>query len=159
MPRWHNRYLDGHAHFCTATVARWRPLLTGEAVAVLYREWEAARDLLGVRILAFVVLPSHFHTVLWSERGEQVRRFLQRVLALTSHALEPGGGFWKERPRVLPIHSPKVLGIKLDYLHSNPIREALVERPEEWEHSSYRQIVLAFTSTPFLCDDWGSVLS
>ena len=153
MPRWHSHYLDNHAHFCTATVARWRPLLQGEAIQGLYREWTAARELLGVKVLAYVVMPDHFHAILWAEVGQNVRRFLQRVLALTSHALEPGGGFWKERPRVLPIHSPKVLGIKLDYLHGNPVREGLVGNAEEWEHSSYRQIALGHRDARFPCDE------
>ena len=63
MSRWHNRYLDGHAHFCTATVSGWRPLLTGPALAMLYRQWAAAREATEVRVLAYVVMPDHCHTL------------------------------------------------------------------------------------------------
>jgi putative transposase len=159
MPRWHNHYLDNHAHFCTATVARWRPVLKGQAVDILYGEWEAARDLLSVKILSYVVMPSHFHSVLWAERGAQVRNFLQRVLALTSHRLQPGAGFWKERPRVVPVYSRAVLRTKVEYLHRNPVREGLVRNPDEWEHSSYRQIALGCTDIRFVCDGWDGILA
>ena len=52
MSRWHNHYLDGHAHLVTATVRDWRPLLTTEAVHVLYHHWSAVRAALGVSVLA-----------------------------------------------------------------------------------------------------------
>ena len=157
MPRWHNRYLDGHAHFCTATVSGWRPLLTEAAIDLLYREWNAARRRLSVRVLAYVVMPDHFHTVLWAESGLSVRRFLQRTLGLTSAALQEGGGFWKERPRTLPVHSRKVLETKVDYLHANPVRRGLTAVPEEWSHSSFRQLALGETDVTFRCDQWGNI--
>lgn len=157
MSRWHNQYLDGHAHFCTATVSGWRPLLRGHLVAELYRQWAAARRALGVHVLAYVVMPEHFHTVLWAERGQSISRFLQRTLGLTSEAFRPGGGFWKERPRVLPVRSAKVLKTRVDYLHANPVRRHLVADPGDWEHSSYRQLVLGKGHPAFRCDDWEGI--
>ena len=152
MPRWHNHYLDGHAHFCTATVSGWRPLLTGVALDVLYDQWLVAREATGVKLLAYVIMPDHDHAILWAERGRAVSRFLQRTLGLTSSALRPGGGSWKERPRVLPLYSRRALETKLDYLHSDPVRTGLVSGPAEWEHSSYRQLDQGLTDVAFLCD-------
>jgi putative transposase len=157
MSRWHNQQLDSHAHFCTATVSRWRPLLVGEATSVIYAAWEAARGLLGVGVLAYVIMPSHLHTVLWCEEGMKVRRFLQRTLSVTSKALEPDARFWKERPRVLAIYSQEVLETKVDYLHANPVRRGLVSSPADWPHSSYRQIEQGLTEVPFVCDGWERV--
>ena len=158
MSRWHNQYLNGHAHFCTATVSEWRPLLQRNAVTLVYEEWETARQVLAVQILAYVVMPEHFHTVLWAEQGRSISRFLQRTLGLTSHRLQPGGGLWKERPRVLPVWSRRVLKTKVDYLHANPVRRGLVEFADQWEHSSFRQIEIGLTQVPFLCDSWEMVL-
>jgi len=158
VSRWHNQYLDGHAHFCTATVRGWRPLLSDQTIAGLYDEWAAARRALGVSVLAYVVMPDHFHAVLWAETGDSICRFLQRTLGLTSGAFRPGGEFWKERPRVLPVHSAKVLKIKMDYLHANPVRRKLVADPADWEHSSYRQLVLASPDVAFYCDEWEGIL-
>ena len=102
-------------------------------------------------------MPEHFHVVLWSESGESVCRFLQRTLGLTSETFQPGGGFWKERPRVLPVRSGKVLSTKVDYLHANPVRRNLVADPGDWEHSSYRQLVLGSPRAAFHCDDWEGI--
>jgi putative transposase len=157
MSRWHNIYLDAHVHFCTATVARWEPRLTAPAKALLYREWEAARHDHSVRVLAFVVMPEHFHVLLWAERGVAVRTFLQRVLANTSRQLQLGGRFWKERPRVLAVWSSRVLSDKLHYMHLNPVKRKLVAKPEDWRDSSFRQVELGLSDGPFACDSWDGV--
>jgi putative transposase len=157
MSRWHNVYLDGHVHFCISTVAGWEPRLTAPAKALLYREWEAVRRDYCVRVLAFVVMPEHFHLLLWAERGVDVRRFLQRVLANTSRQLQRGGRFWKERPRVLAVWSPRVMRDKLDYIHLNPLKRELVAKPEDWRDSSFREIELGLADGPFVCDSWDGI--
>jgi REP element-mobilizing transposase RayT len=154
MSRWHNQHLDALPHFCTATVADWRPLLNAESIPIVYREWAAARCRFGVKVLAYVVMPDHFHAVLWAESGENVCKFLQRTLALTSRAFQRGGGFWKERPRVLPIRSTNLLRTKVAYLDANPVRRRLVADAADWTDSSYRQLVLALPAAVFECDDW-----
>lgn len=157
VTRWHNYYADGHAHFCTLTVKEWRPLLMAENVQVLYDVWQEARQVLGVRILAYVVMADHFHAMLWGEQGQSVARFLQRVSSLVSKKLQPGGGFWKERPRVLPVYSPRVFRTKVEYIHNNPITRGLAACADDWPHSSFRQIVMGRSDVPFQCDAWDSI--
>ena len=159
MPRWHNYYLDGHAHFCTAALADRRPILVDRVDDLLYREWNVARAVLGVRILAYVVMPEHFHVMLWSESGLSIRSFLQQTLSLSARSVETAGRFWKERPRVLPIYSEGVFRIKVDYIHSNPVRRRLVATADAWLHSSFRQLHLGETEVAFACDAWDGMFS
>jgi REP element-mobilizing transposase RayT len=139
-------------------VAQWRPYLQGEAVYALYREWEQSRAALDVKVLAYVVMPEHFHALLWGEPASQVRVFLQKTLAYSSRAIRPGGGFWKERARVIAVYSSRSLETKLNYLHANPIRRQLVGSPGDWVHSSFRQIEMGETDVPFICDPWAGVV-
>ena len=125
MSRWHNHYPDGHAFFCTYTVQDWAPKLDDTAVSVLYDEWSKARLALGVSVLAYCIMPEHVHMILWSQSGDNVRKFMHRTMAQTSRRLRPGGGFWKERPRVLPVYSRRVLDVKVDYIRANPVRRGL----------------------------------
>ncbi|MCE5197569.1 MAG: hypothetical protein ABFD54_04130 [Armatimonadota bacterium] len=157
MSRWHNHYEDGYAHFCTSTISDWQPLLQGEAVTVLYEEWNAARDAIGVKVLAYVIMPNHYHIMLWSEYGDQIAKFQRRTLSKVAPRIKVGGGLWKERPRVLPVRSESLLRIKVDYLHRNPLRKGLVVNPEDWPHSSFRQLVLGHHDAQFVCDDWGQI--
>ena len=157
MTRWHNHYPDGHAFFCTYSVQDWSPALDEVTTVVLYDEWEKARQALGVRVLAYCVMPDHVHKLIWSNLGADARKFLQRTIAQTSRRLRPGGGLWKERPRVLPVYSRRVLDVKVDYLHANPVRRGLVSSPEDWPRSSYRQLMLNDPAADFLCDSWDIV--
>jgi REP element-mobilizing transposase RayT len=99
MSRWHNHYPDGHAFFCTYSVRHWSHRLDDRAVTVLYDEWEKASTALDVRILAYCIMPNHVHIVIWSESGENARKFLHRTIAQTSRRLRPGGGFLPEHSR------------------------------------------------------------
>ena len=105
MSRWHNYYMDGMVHFCTATVNEWQPLLDDTAAGVLYRQWREAGTLFEVRVLAYVIMPNHIHLLLWSESGENVRKFVQRMLSRSSKIIGKGGKFWKERLRVVCVYS------------------------------------------------------
>ncbi|MDO8682520.1 MAG: transposase [Armatimonadota bacterium] len=158
MNRWHNHYADNHPHFCTATITDWRPLLVGESIQILYDIWEEARQALSVKLLTYVVMPDHYHHLLWAEQGKSVSAFLQRTASLTRKRMQTNGPLFKEAPRVLAVYTPDVFETKLDYIHRNPLRKELVSEPEEWLHSSYRQLVLGCEDVPFLCDDWDGVL-
>ena len=154
MTRWHNYYADGCVHFCTMTVRDWEAVLYDESIDVLYEVWNEAREALGVKILACVVMPEHVHILVKSEKSLDVRDFLQRTASFVSKRLKPGGGFWKERPRVLPVYSSDILKVKLDYIHHNPVKRGLAENPSQWEHSSFHQIVEGRSDVVFVCDEW-----
>jgi len=158
MSRWHNHYLDQHAHFCTSSVRGRHPALVGSAPSVIYAEWEAARRLLDVRVLAYVIMPDHIHIVLWATSGANVRAFLQQTLSLTARRLQSGRRFWKERPRVVAVYSEQVLKVKVDYVHGNPVRAGLAQTPADWLHSSYRQLEQGESVGVFTCDGWDGLL-
>jgi putative transposase len=52
--------------------------------------------------------------------------------------LAGGGPFWQERYYDFNVWSERKLIEKLRYLHRNPVKRGLVERPEEWVLSSFR---------------------
>jgi REP element-mobilizing transposase RayT len=154
MGRWHNHYMDGMVHFCTATVDGWQQSLGDAATKVIYHELESSRKSLGVKVLAYVIMPEHIHVLLWSDSGEDICKFMQRVLSRTSKRIGQGGKLWKERSRAVCVYSAEVLRTKLDYIHANPLKRGLVSLPEDWPHSSYNQVVLGCQGSEFRCDPW-----
>ncbi|HEX9912198.1 MAG TPA: hypothetical protein VGB01_03010 [candidate division Zixibacteria bacterium] len=42
----------------------------------------------------------------------------------------------------LGVYSPKILRTKIDYIHNNPGKEGLVEKPEDYRYSSARNYIL-----------------
>ena len=49
-----------------------------------------------------------------------------------------GDKFWQPKSYVFHIYSQKKLEEKLHYMHENPVRAGLVERPIDWAWSSAR---------------------
>jgi len=49
---------------------------------------------------------------------------------------------WMDRFDDLIITTQKVMGIKINYIHFNPVKAGLVDRPEDWEFSSARNYYL-----------------
>ena len=163
--RHHNQYVDGAACFWTSSVINHVPILASRTAALrLLSIWDRYRGKYGVRVLGYVVMPDHFHLVIWAERAESVKRFLRWSLhdasvdltAMTRDAAARGvsvaaiwlnvfeqcagsgatAALWKERGRGFPITDGDALRQKLQYIHGNPVRRGLVATPEEWEFSS-----------------------
>ncbi|MDO8586312.1 MAG: transposase [Armatimonadota bacterium] len=152
MNRWHNYYADNHAHFSTFTCKDWQPLLTETVITCLYDEWRRNSERFSVKVLAYVIMPEHVHVLIWSEKADNVVRFLQRSLGQTTKRLKLGaGGLWKERPRVFPVQYESVISQKMDYIHANPVRRGLVDVPEDWRHFSYGQLMLGEDDPAFRC--------
>ena len=118
-----------------------------------------------VLIEGFVIMPEHVHLVLRGS-GDNVRKFMQYSLAQSSREIRElledrsakgntkaknhlaflksrANGksqckVWKERFRAVALDQEDAVLVKIEYLHNNPVRRDLVEKPEEWKWSSAR---------------------
>ena len=45
---------------------------------------------------------------------------------------------WRQDNHPIELYSNKVTNQKLDYIHNNPVKEGLVENPEDYLYSSAR---------------------
>ena len=64
---------------------------------------------------------------------QALKQSVSRTLAL--RAPEP---FWQARYYDFNVWSEEKRAEKLRYIHRNPVRRGLVERPEDWQWSSFR---------------------
>jgi putative transposase len=64
----------------------------------------------------------------------------QRMDANLGHqqALGPNEPFWQKRYYDRNVRSVREFGIKLRYLHRNPVKRGLVREPGDWKWSSFR---------------------
>lgn len=51
------------------------------------------------------------------------------------------------------VYSGHVLRTKLDYIHANPVKRGLVQKPEDWMHSSFGQLEMGRDGV-YTCDTW-----
>ena len=156
------RYNDPrHAHFLTFSCFRRQQLLAKERT----RNWliesiDATRNRLDFAVWAYVIMPEHVHLLVYPrQQPYSVSRMFaamkvpvaRRVLAwvrrnapqfldhmcdaqpngkVSYRFWERGGGYDRN------ITGDQEIGPVIDYLHANPVRRGLVERPEQWDWSS-----------------------
>jgi putative transposase len=124
---------------------------------------EQGRQQYGFVVVGYVVMPEHIHLLIGEpERGTQStvmqvlkQRYARRVLTETraenldrvdSWELPPFAkcakdrppGVWQRRFYDFHVWSERKRVEKLRYMHRNPVKDALVQEPEQWMWSSYR---------------------
>ena len=99
-----------------------------------------ANERLALRILGYVLMPNHFHLVLWPRGDGDLSRWMQWLL--TSHVrryhrhYHGSGHVWQGRFKAFPIEQDEHLLTVLRDVERNPLRAGLVRRPEAWTWSS-----------------------
>ena len=92
-----------------------------------------------MRILAYCLMPNHFHLVLWPRHDGDISRWVHWLL--TTHVrryqkhYHSSGHVWQGRFKSFPIQEDDHLRVVLRYVERNPLRAGLVERAEDWRWS------------------------
>ena len=99
-----------------------------------------AQERFPLRLLAYALMPNHFHLVIWPDEGELLSRWMQWVTSSYAryHHLEHGtsGHLWQGRYKAFPIQNDEHLVCVLRYVHANPVQAGLVARAPDWPYSS-----------------------
>jgi putative transposase len=101
-----------------------------------------AGERLPVRLLAYCLMPNHFHLVLWPYQDGDLSRWMQWLL--TSHVrryhrhYDSSGHVWQGRFKAFPIQQDEHLLTVLRYVERNPVRAKSlpVRKAERWPWSS-----------------------
>lgn len=109
-----------------------------------YRRFESllvrTRNRVPMRILAYCLMPNHFHLCLWPQQRENIARFMHALT--TAHVRQhhlvhrTEGRLWQGRYRAYPVENDEHLLTALRYIERNPLRGGLVRRAAEWPYSS-----------------------
>lgn len=108
-----------------------------EAFHVLLKESGAERHM---RILAYCLMPNHFHLLVWPRKDGDLSRWMQWLL--TTHVrrhhrvYQSSGHIWQGRFKAFPIQQDEHLLSVWRYIERNPIRADLVKQAEDWQWSS-----------------------
>lgn len=131
------------------------------------RDFEAFERVLGeaharipVRILAYCLMPNHWHLVLWPSRDGDLSRFMAWV-TLThtqrwhAHRQSAGvGHLYQGRYKSFPVQSDAHFLTVCRYVERNPLRAGLVARAEDWRWSSLRRQAKVSVSAPPWLATW-----
>jgi len=93
-----------------------------------------------VRLLAYCLMPNHFHLALWPRADGDLSDYMMWLL--TAHVrryhqhYHGSGHVYQGRFRSFPIQEDDHLLTVLRYIERNPLRAGLVQRAQDWVWSS-----------------------
>lgn len=99
-----------------------------------------AIDRIPMRIVAWCLMPNHFHFVLWPTGDGDLGRWMHWLM--TSHVRRhhrrygTDGRIWQGRFKAFPIEMDSHLRVVMRYVERNPLSAQLVDRAEHWRWSS-----------------------
>jgi len=132
-----------------------------------------AHQRVPIRILAWCLMPSHWHFVLWPTRDGELTAFM-RWLSLThaqrwkhAHAAVGHGHLYQGRFKSFPIQQDDHLLAVLRYVERNAVRPTLARRVQDWPWgSAFVRLNRSHALRPLLSDwpvprphDWLSILN
>jgi putative transposase len=142
MPQGLVRYQQcGCFHFLTFSCYRRQALLTREgAYEIFARELEAVRLCYGFVVAGYVLMPEHVHLLVGEPPRSSLSIAIQVLKQQTSRKLKQRDDlqFWQRRYYDFNVHNEEKRIEKLRYMHRNPVKRGLVEKPEQWPWSSFR---------------------
>ncbi len=103
---------------------------------------EAAHARIPLRILAYTLMPNHWHLVVWPQADTEVTEFLQwltvtHTMRWHAHYQTSGTGhLYQGRFKSFPVQSDQHLLTVLRYVERNPVRAGLAKRVENWRWGS-----------------------
>ena len=101
-----------------------------------------ANERVDMRLLAFCLMPNHFHLVAWPREDGDLSRWMQWLT--TSHVrryhrhYDSSGHVWQGRFKAFPVQSDEHLLTVMRYVERNPVRAKSIpiRKAENWKWSS-----------------------
>jgi putative transposase len=148
---------SGGFHFITFSCYRRQPLLAGNAaMEVFEHQLEVVRKRYGLVVAGYVLMPEHVHLLLGEPSKASLAIALQVSKQQTSRKLKRRGDvrFWQRRYYDFNVHNELKRVEKLRYMHRNPVKRGLVEKPEDWPWSSFRHYATGVEGMVEIESEW-----
>lgn len=165
LTRFHH---SGQTHFITFSCYHRRRLFTtDESRRIFESALERVRRSYRLYVYGYVVMLEHVHLLLSEPQVDTLADALKSLKQGVSRRLigtlplkpEPGlngahGHFWQKRYYDFNIRNYPQFVEKLRYLHRNPVKAGLCERPEDWLWSSFRHYATGIEGRVEIESEW-----
>ena len=159
MPWGLKRYQQaGDLHFITFSCYHRTPrLATPQARDEFVLALEQVRRWYGYYVTGYVVMPEHVHLLISEPERSNLTVALQMLKQIISRKLRLASSitpFWQARYYDFNVWSEGKRVEKLRYMHGNPVKRGLVEKPEDWRWSSLRHCLTGEESVVEIESQW-----
>jgi putative transposase len=95
-----------------------------------------------IDLLAYCLMPNHYHLLVQCQGGD-LSKGMQSVTLAYAKAIneryDRTGSLFEGAFKAIEVYTSEYLYQLVRYIHLNPVKADLVDRPEEWEFSSYSE--------------------
>jgi REP element-mobilizing transposase RayT len=120
--------VDGLAHFKESEYS------------VLLKCIDRARNRLGFLLCGYVLMPDHWHALIWCRDPLTISRVMEDLKSTSSREINQSrhrkGTLWQHQFWDRFVRGQKEFHERLEYMHYNPLRRGLAAKPEDWRWSS-----------------------
>lgn len=143
------------------TTSFYRHIAHGNVPGMYDRLGESLRYCLtryGGNLVGYVFMPTHLHLLLMIP-GRSLAPFMRDFKKFVAQKVCSDSGIsaspvWEVGYDRLAIVSQRVLLVKLEYIHRNPLKAGLVKKMEEWKWSSAATYQEGSRGPLNICTDW-----
>ncbi|MDI1355002.1 MAG: transposase [bacterium] len=158
---------NDNAYFVTVTTVNWVDLFTRQNHRMtIIDSLKYCQKQKGLEIYAYVLMPSHLHMLCRGKEGfalsdimrdfkkftskrliqnineesESRREWLLEIFSKACEHLSRGQEYkvWQDGYHAEALYTNKFVFQKLNYIHANPVKDRIVEKPEDYMFSSAR---------------------
>jgi REP element-mobilizing transposase RayT len=164
LPRFH---IEGHIYYITTNVYNHLSIFARPSFVIpLIDSLNFYRHKYQFKLIGYVIMPDHIHLIIWPVGQSQVDDMMRDYKKFTAvrlirqaevegrkdwiNAFKQAGQetersenkVWQDSYWDKNIYTERFLRQKINYIHRNPLRAKLVEKPEDYPYSSYRNYAL-----------------
>ena len=144
----------GCFHFLTFSCYRRLSYLGTSAARGLFEcSLEVMRKRYDFVVCGYVAMPEHVHLLVSEPKKALLSKGIQ-ALKLSVSVQSKERPFWQARYYDFNVHNEEKRVEKLRYMHRNPVKRGLVEKPEQWPWSSFRHYATGIEGTVEIESVW-----
>lgn len=145
MPRRPEYYPDGVYHTFNRGSHRVSIFREPDNYLFVLRKLKHYLGQLDLTLLAYCLMPNHFHFLIRQDGAQPAGMLSQRVFNSYSKAFnkryQHSGTLFEGPYRVKHVVQTKHLLHLCRYIHANPVKDGLVALPADWPYSNYQEWV------------------
>ena len=96
---------------------------------------------LNIAVIAYCLMPTHYHLLIEAESRERASLFIQKLFNSYSQAFNQQqnrtGTLFEGRAKFKIIETDEYALQLCSYIHLNPVKAGLTKKPEQWKYSNY----------------------
>ena len=98
-----------------------------------------------ILIMAYCIMNNHAHFLIFSEKSQYLSKYMQKLNTAYSNYYNKNekriGYVFRDRYKTQDIYDKEQLIHCLAYIHNNPVKAGMVDKPYKYRHSSYNEFL------------------